>query len=259
MIRVVVAGASGKLGSLVCKLVRQQADMTLAGGIVSSTGGHVGQEIAPGVRAVGPDQIAEALQGADVLVEVTPAVAAEIDLRRAVPLGVNCVIGTTGLSAEFQRELGTMVAEQGSSAVLTANFSVGVNVFWKAVEQLASALPGYEVEIIELHHDQKRDAPSGTALKTAHIVADATGVKDLVYGRKGVVGARGKEIGIHAIRVGDVVGEHTIIFGGNKERIELTHRAHSREAFAEGCITAIRWVAARKDGDVHSMTEVLGL
>jgi 4-hydroxy-tetrahydrodipicolinate reductase len=115
------------------------------------------------------------------------------------------------------------------------------------------------VEIIEVHHDKKKDAPSGTAVKAAKIISDATKVDKLVYGREGLVGARGREIGIHAVRLGDVVGEHTVVFAGNKERIELTHRAHSREAFAEGSLAAIRYVAGRKDGRVHSMAEVLGI
>ncbi len=110
-------------------------------------------------------------------------------------------------------------------------------MFWKACEVLARSLDGYEVEIIEVHHDKKKDAPSGTAMKAADIISQATNVDKYVYGRQGAVGARGKEIGIHAVRAGDVVGEHTVIFAGNRERIELTHRAHSREAFAEGCIT----------------------
>jgi len=259
MIQVVVAGATGKLGTLVCGLVERQKDMRLAGGIVSAEGGHVGKELGGGVRAVGPDRMAEVLAHADVYVDVTSPGAAERNLRQAIPTGVNCVIGTTGLSEAFVREVDDMVARQGSSAVITANFSVGVNVFWKQCEQLARALPDYEVEIIEVHHDKKKDAPSGTAVKAAKIISDATGVDKMVYGREGLVGARGREIGIHAVRLGDVVGEHTVVFAGNKERIELTHRAHSREAFAEGSLAAIRYVAGRKDGRVHSMAEVLGI
>jgi len=124
---------------------------------------------------------------------------------------------------------------------------------------LARALPEYEVEIIEVHHDKKKDAPSGTAVKAAQLIAAENGVDRFVHGRNGMVGARGREIGIHAVRAGDVVGEHTVIFAGNRERIELTHRAHSRMAFAEGCIVAIRWIAPLRDGKVHGMDEVLGL
>lgn len=259
MIDVVVAGATGKLGSLVCRLVEQQEDMRLVGGVVSSSGGHVGKEVAAGVMAVGPDRLVSALSEADVYLDVTSPSAAEQNLRIAVPTGVNCVIGTTGLNDSFIRELRDMFAAQGSSAVITANFSLGVNLFWKQCEQIARALPDYEVEIIEVHHDKKKDSPSGTAVRAAQIISEATGVDKLVHGRQGMVGARGREIGIHAVRIGDVVGEHTVIFAGNKERIELTHRAHSREAFAEGSLAAIRYVAGRRDGQMHGMAEVLGL
>lgn len=233
--------------------------MRLVGAIVSSTGGHVGKEICSGVKCVGPDGLAALLKDADVYVELTPANVAETGLNNVLSSGINCVIGTTGLSEGYLTRLRSGIQESGASAVQTANFSIGVNVFWKTCEQLARSLPEYEVEIIELHHDKKRDAPSGTALKAAQVITEVTGVDKYVCGREGVTGARGREIGIHAVRIGDVVGEHTVIFAANKERIELTHRAHSREAFAEGCISAIRWVGTRRDGSVHSMAEVLGL
>lgn len=259
MIHVVVAGATGELGSIVCDLVSRQADMQLVGAVVSATGGHVGKEIMQGVRAVGPDQLEKLLGRADVYVDLTSPHAAEENLRVAFPSGINCVIGTTGLRDHFVKEVRESMESNGSSAVLTANFSIGVNVFWKACEQLGVALKDYEMEIIEVHHDKKKDSPSGTAMKAAQILSQASGVDKIVYGREGNVGARGREIGIHAVRIGDVVGEHTVIFAANQERIELTHKAHSRTAFAEGCITAIRWVSSKKDGKVHSMAEVLQL
>lgn len=258
-IRVCVAGATGKLGSMVCSLVQAHGDMRLVGAIVSSSGGHVGKEIAPGVVAVGPEGLAASLRETDVFVDVTNPAVAPGNLAIASAMGVNCVVGTTGITPESMNDFSDKVRAHGISAVASPNFSVGVNVFWKACEVLAMALDGYEVEIIETHHDKKKDAPSGTAMKAADIISKATNVDKFVYGRQGVVGARGREIGIHAVRAGDVVGEHTVIFAGNRERIELTHRAHSREAFAEGCITAIGWVNARKDGKVHTMAEVLGI
>ena len=259
MIRVVVGGATGRLGSLICNSVRQQKDMQLVGGIVSEAGGHVGREIAPGILACGANDIAKVLKDADVYLDATSASAVEKNILQVPSLGVNCVIGTTGLSDEFLRRFEAQVAENEVSAIVTPNFSVGVNVFWKICGVLAAVLEDYDVEILETHHDKKKDAPSGTALKAAQIVSEVTGIEKMVYGRSGVTGERGREIGIHSIRAGDVVGEHTIIFAGNKERIELTHRAHSREAFAEGAVTAIRWVSARRDSKVHSMAEVLGL
>ena len=258
-ISVSVAGATGKLGSMVCSLVQAHEGMELVGAVVSSSGGHVGKEIAPGVIAVGPEGLEDVLGRTDVFVDVTNAAVAPGNLTLAADMGVNCVVGTTGIGAEALREFSEKARQRGISVVMSPNFSVGVNVFWKACNVLARSLDGYEVEIIEVHHDKKKDAPSGTAMKAAEIISQATRVDKYVYGRQGAVGARGREIGIHAVRAGDVVGEHTVIFAGNRERIELTHRAHSREAFAEGCITAIRWVNGRKDGKVHTMAEVLGI
>lgn len=259
MIRVVVGGATGRLGSMICELVRQQQDMQLVGAVVSDAGGHAGREVAPGIAAQGAGQLERALEGADIYVDATSPAAAAGNLLKVPPLGVNCVVATTGLGDDLLSKFEAAVQEGSVSAVVSPNFSVGVNVFWKMCGILAAVLEGYDVEILETHHDKKKDAPSGTAVKAAQIVSEVTGIDNFVYGRQGMVGARGREIGIHAIRAGDVVGEHTIIFAGNKERVELTHRAHSREAFAEGCLTAIRWVSGRSDGKVHSMAEVLGL
>ncbi len=259
MIRVVVGGATGKLGSMVCALISEQPDMQLVGGIVSAGSESVGRPIALGINATGSDRIAAAVENADVYVDLTSPAAAERNIPSVERTGLNLVIGTTGISAEAMERLASSVKEHLSSAVVTPNFSIGVNVFFKTCESLAKALPGYDVEIVEVHHNQKKDAPSGTAKKAAEIVAEVTDVDKIVYGREGKVGARGHEIGIHSVRAGDVVGEHTIIFAGRRERIELTHRAHSREALAEGCVMAIRWIADRKDGQIHSMDEVLGL
>ncbi|MCX6650246.1 MAG: 4-hydroxy-tetrahydrodipicolinate reductase [Methanomassiliicoccales archaeon] len=259
MIDVAVAGATGKLGSMVCSLIREQKDMRLVGAVVSAEGGKAGQELYPGVIAVAPDGLEELCRRCNVLVDATSAAAAERNLPIVVRAGANVVVGTTGLSPTFLESFRSTLANSGRSALITPNFSIGVNVFWKACQTLARALPDYEVEIIEVHHDKKKDAPSGTAVKAAQLIAAETGVTRTVCGREGTVGARGREIGIHSVRAGDVVGEHTVIFAGNKERIELTHRAHSRMAFAEGCVAAVRWVAPLRDGKVHGMEEVLGL
>lgn len=259
MIEVVIGGATGRLGSLVCALVQEQEDMRLAGAVVSDGSASVGCEVAPGVRAVGASRLSEAVEGADVYVDLTSPSAAEANLPRAARTDLDFVIGTTGISDGSLDSFRTALRENNGSAVLASNFSVGVNVFFRTCEQLANALPGYDVEIVEVHHNKKKDAPSGTAREAANIIAKVAGIEEAVCGREGNVGARGKEIGIHSVRAGDVVGEHTVIFAGRKERIELTHRAHSREAFAEGCILAIRWVAGRRDGEVHNMREVLGI
>lgn len=259
MIHVAVAGASGKLGSMVCELVRSKENMKLVAALVSPQSARLGLEIFPGVKAMSPLDLEDSIRGADVYVDLTSPSAARDNLPRIPPLGVNCVVGTTSIPASTVQEFTKGVKENGTSAVLSPNFSVGVNVFWKTCGDLANVLQGYDVEIVEIHHNQKKDAPSGTAMRAAEIIARRTGIEEMVHGRKGDVGARKKEIGIHAVRAGDVVGEHTVIFAGKRERIELTHRAHSRQAFAEGCITAIEWVNGRKDGMVHGMDEVLGL
>ncbi|TFG55960.1 MAG: 4-hydroxy-tetrahydrodipicolinate reductase [Methanomassiliicoccus sp.] len=259
MIDVVVAGATGKLGSMVCSLIREQKDMRLVGAVVSAEGGKAGQELYPGVMATGPEGLDELCRRCAVLVDVTNASAAERNLPVAVKAGANVVVGTTGLSPGFMESFRSTLGKTHRSALITPNFSIGVNVFWRACQTLARALPDYQVEIIEMHHDKKKDAPSGTAAKAAEIISAETGIDRMVHGREGMVGARGREIGIHAVRAGDIVGEHTVIFAGNRERIELTHKAHSRMAFAEGCVTAVRWVARLSDGKVHDMEEVLNL
>lgn len=259
MIRVVVGGATGKMGSTICSLIQRQDDMRLVGGIVSASGGHVGTELAPGVSAVGEDRMTAVLSGVDVYVDVTSPDAAGKTLPRAVESGVNVVVGTTALDERTVRALREGIGARGLSAVLTPNFSIGVNVFWKTCGILAKALQDYDVEIVEVHHNMKKDAPSGTAKRAAEIIASQTGRREMVYGRQGVTGPRGRVVGIHSVRAGDVVGEHTVIFAGRNERIELSHRAHSRDAFAEGCLAAVRWVAPRRDGIVHTMEEVLGL
>jgi 4-hydroxy-tetrahydrodipicolinate reductase len=259
MIKVVVGGATGKLGSLVCGLIEQQKDMGLTAGVVSAGSKNIARSVGAGVPLYGADRIIEAVENADIYVDLTSPAAAEKNLPLVMRKNLNYVVGTTSISAPVMDLFMRTVRDNNSSAVVTPNFSVGVNVFFKTCQSLAKALPGYDVEIIEVHHNQKKDAPSGTAKRAAQIISETTSVDKLVYGREGNVGARGKEIAIHSVRAGDVVGEHTVIFAGNKERIELTHRAHSRETFAEGCVMAIRWIAGRKDGQVHTMNEVLGL
>lgn len=259
MIRVAVGGATGKLGSLVCKGVVEAEDMELVGAIVSADGGNVGKELYPGVVAVGPDRRDEIIRGCDVYVDLTsPKVASEyIDTIPAT--GAALVLGTTAVDEASIAKMTSEVAKNGTSAVISANFAIGVNVFWKMCETMATYLRDYDIEVIEAHHHHKKDAPSGTAMETVRRLQEASGIEDVIYGRQGVTGPREREICVHSIRAGDIVGDHTVLFAGNNERIELTHKAISREAFADGCIVTIRWVAGKKDGKVHNMKEVLGL
>lgn len=174
--------------------------------------------------------------------------------------GVNAVIGTTGLSEKDIARIKETAKKNNTGVVLSPNMSIGVNVFWKIVEKAAEMLPDYDIEIIEKHHRFKKDAPSGTALKTAQVIEKALErslEKDAVYGRKGLSERKKNEIGIHAIRAGDIVGEHTVLFGTLGERVEITHTAHSRATFTKGVITAAKYVHAKKG--FYAMSDVLGL
>jgi 4-hydroxy-tetrahydrodipicolinate reductase len=259
MIKVAVGGASGKLGRMVCGLIMDSDDLELKSAIVSPESPRLGEELFPGVWAVGPDHIEEALRQVEVYVDVSTPTAAAETLPKLPGIGVSVVVGTTGVPHEVMEIFTDRVEKNQVSAVVSPNFAVGVNVFLRTCEMLASALSDFDIEIVEMHHAEKKDAPSGTAIRAAQIISEVTGIEKIVYGRHGNVGARKKEIGVHAIRAGDVIGEHTAIFAGKNERLEIMHRAHSREVFAEGCLKAIRWVAHRRDGKVHDMYEVLGI
>jgi 4-hydroxy-tetrahydrodipicolinate reductase len=171
------------------------------------------------------------------------------------------VIGSTGFSPEEMEEIRDLTGNV--PCVLAPNMSVGVNVLFKVIRTVAEILgDDYDVEILEAHHHLKKDAPSGTAMKMAHIIAEALG-RDLdevgIYERKGLIGERPRrEIGIQTLRAGDIVGEHTVLFGAVGERLELIHRAHSRDNFAKGAIRAAKWVVEQKPG-LYDMQDVLGL
>ena len=174
--------------------------------------------------------------------------------------GVNMVIGTTGLSEKDVAQIKESACKNRTGVVLSPNMSIGVNVFWKIVEKAAELLPDYDIEIVEKHHRFKKDAPSGTALKTAQVIENAlkrTLDTDAVYGRKGLSERKKNEIGIHAIRAGDIIGEHTVLFGTLGERVEITHAAHSRGMFTKGVIIAAKYVHGKKG--FYGMSDVLGL
>ena len=259
MIRVALGGATGKMGRMVCDMIQNEKDMKLVGAMIDPREESFGKEIYPGVIAKGQDDLKSVLENADVYVDITAPGPASNIIHKIPSMGVNIVLGTTGIPEDALKKMRDEISKNGTSAVHSANFAVGVNIFWKMCESLATALDGYDAEIIEVHHNQKKDSPSGTALEAAKRIMNATGINDLKYGREGIVGERGREIGIHSVRCGDVVGDHTVIFAANGEVIEFKHRAGSRESFAKGFIKAIRWVHDKKDGTVHNMSEVLGL
>jgi len=197
----------------------------------------------------------------DVLIEFTKPQASLENMRMTATRGIAMVIGTTGITGDTLREVESLGRK--SKCVMSPNMSVGINVMFKIVEDVARILGrDYDMEILETHHRLKKDAPSGTAMRLAQILAESVG-RDLdkigVYKRKGAVGKRtDAEIGIQAWRAGDIIGEHTVMFGGIGERLEMIHRAHNRDNFARGAVRAALWVMKQPDG-LYDMQDVLGL
>ncbi|MBI3084167.1 MAG: 4-hydroxy-tetrahydrodipicolinate reductase [candidate division NC10 bacterium] len=262
MIKAVVAGASGRMGKRLIALLRESPDFQVIRAVERRDHVDVGRD-AGEVAGVGPlgGPTVDTLPGAQVVLDFTAPAAAMQNLEAASQAGVAMVVGTTGLSAADLKRARELTGK--IPCVQSPNMSVGVNVLYGVLAQVARTLgDGYDIEVIEAHHHFKKDSPSGTADRMAHVLADALG-RDLrkvgVYGRHGMVGERTKEeIGVHAIRAGDIVGEHTILFGGMGERIEITHRAHSRDNFAFGALRAARWVVGKPSG-LYDMLDVLGL
>lgn len=259
MIKVVVGGATGKLGRNVCELIASSDDLELTGAMVSDNGGNVGKELHPGIFARGPGSLIDLLENADVYVDLTSPDAASKIVDLVPDTKVNMVIGTTSISDDVMDRVAAGVSRNRTSALISANFSIGVNVFWKICQDMAVHLSDYDIEIIECHHNAKKDAPSGTAVETLKRIQAATGIQKVVNGRDGIIGARTREIGMNVVRAGDIVGDHTVLFAKNMERLELAHKAISREALAIGCVESIRWIADKRDGKMHSMSEVLGI
>ncbi|CAN5665984.1 4-hydroxy-tetrahydrodipicolinate reductase [soil metagenome] len=259
MISITICGITGRMGSTLVRLAGEHADLRVVGGI-----GRTGADVAADIAVATVDNPAAALEGADVVIDFSTASATRALVDRAADqlAGRALVIGTTGLDAATQ-ELIDRLAQR--AAVLTAaNFSVGVNLLEALCERVSAALDAaaYDVEIVEAHHARKVDAPSCTALVLAEAVARgrAQTLADVRRdGRTGETGARPTgEIGMHAIRGGDIVGEHSVLFIGSRERIELRHAAQDRALFADGALTAARWLAGRAPGR-YTMRDVLDL
>ena len=253
MTRIAITGALGRMGTLVIQEAVRSPDMQIVAGLDAVGAGRM---LSSGIAVRDASELRAALQESrpDVLIDFTVADAAVENVCTAAEMGVDLVVGTTGFSAEQHSRMREAI-EGRVAAVITPNFSVGVNVFWKLVGQAAAALQDYDIEIIEAHHNQKKDAPSGTALAAVQAIKQAVGERDVVYGRQGVM-ARGNEIGVHAVRAGDIVGDHTVLFAGPGERLEIKHQAHSRAAFASGAVRAARWVRGKEPG-IYSMADVL--
>jgi 4-hydroxy-tetrahydrodipicolinate reductase len=249
-VKVAIAGAGGRMGRTLIEAVLADGELELAAALEMAGSAAVGTEL--GHTKVTSDAGMVAL--ADVLIDFTRPDATLAHLKHARAM----VIGTTGF-ADAQKK-GIADAAKRIPIVMAANFAVGVNAVYKLAETAARILgEGYDVEIIEAHHRHKVDAPSGTALKLGEVVASALKTNDFVHGRHGDTGARpAKQIGFHAIRGGDIVGEHTVIFAGAGERVEVTVRSQSRMTYALGALRAAKWLKGRPPG-LYDMGDVLGL
>ncbi|WP_436411595.1 4-hydroxy-tetrahydrodipicolinate reductase [Variovorax ginsengisoli] len=263
--RVAIAGASGRMGHMLIEAVRETPDCRLAGALDVAGGPAIGNDAtaflgaASGVPIV--SDLRAGLADAQVLIDFTRPEGTLAHLAVCRELGVQMVIGTTGFSDAQKAEITN--AAQDIAIMMAPNMSVGVNVTLKLLEMAAKALAtGYDIEIIEAHHRHKVDAPSGTALKMGEVIAEALGrdLKDCaVYAREGITGERDpSSIGFSAIRGGDIVGDHTVLFAGTGERIEISHKSSSRATYAQGSLRAVRFLAGQKAG-LFDMFDVLGL
>ena len=265
MLKVAVAGASGRMGHMLIEAVRASSDLQLCGALDIPASPAIGQDASAflgansGVRIT--SDLHTGLSDAQVLIDFTRPEGTMAHLAACRELGVKAVIGTTGLDDEQKLQIAEYAKH--NAIVLAPNMSVGVNVVLKLLEVAARALKeGYDIEIIEAHHRHKVDAPSGTALKMGEVVAAALGrdLKDCaVYAREGVTGERDpSSIGFATVRGGDIVGDHTVLFAGTGERVEIRHQATSRANFAQGSLRAARFLAGRATG-LFGMDAVLGL
>lgn len=256
-IPVFVMGAAGRMGSTLARLVGGAQDLVLAGVVereeklsdISGLGCPAGSDI---------KALLAGKPGATIIDFTAPA-ASLATARVAAEAGASMVIGTTGLSLDEKEELSALAAK--TPIFWSPNMSVGVNVLLKVLPELTRLLgDAYDVEMVEIHHNKKKDAPSGTALRLAESLSEAKGWsldESACYCREGIIGERPhRQIGVQTLRGGDVVGVHTVYFMGPGERIELTHQAHSRENFANGALRAVRWLQDKKPGKLYTMQDI---
>lgn len=266
MIRAIVTGAAGRMGCSIIRAIHQTDGIDVVGAVEREGHPLFGKD-AGEVAGLGPMKVRivygleNILDRADVVIDFTTPQATLANLEKVTASGKAWVIGSTGFTKDEEEKLRRMTDK--SPCVFSPNMSVGVNIVFRIIQDVAKVLgDDYDIEVIEAHHRHKKDAPSGTAMKMAQILADSLG-RDLAsvgkFSRHGITGERDKkEIGVQSIRAGDIVGDHTVMFCGSGERIEITHRAQSRDNFASGAIRAAMWVVKQKPG-LYDMMDVLGL
>jgi 4-hydroxy-tetrahydrodipicolinate reductase len=266
MIKVAVTGVAGRMGGRIISLLRQEQEIQIVGATEREGHPALGKDagLVAGIGEINIrvyGKIEEAASLADAIVDFTTPAGTLMNAEYASRTGKAMVIGTTGFSEDEQKRIKKLA--ENFPCVMSPNMSIGVNVMFEIARRLAGLLGDeFDVEIVETHHRHKVDSPSGTALRLGEVVAEALGrdfKKVARFERYGQIGERKKEeIGIQAIRGGDVVGEHTLIFFGFGERIELTHKAESRDNFARGAIRALKWVVGKPSG-IYTMKDVLGI
>jgi len=265
MLNIAIAGSAGRMGRALIEAINQAPDMCLAAALERSGSDLIGKDAGELVGApcgvLISDDMDAGLEAADVLIDFTRPEGTLTHLGLCRKHKTNIIIGTTGFSPE--QKLQIQAASRDIGIVFAPNMSVGVNIVFKLLEQAAKVLAeDYDIEIIEAHHRHKVDAPSGTALRMGEVVAEASGRKladCAVYAREGVTGERpAASIGFATIRGGDIVGDHTVLFAGIGERVEISHKASSRATFSMGALRAARYLAGKRSG-LYDMQDVLGL
>tara|TARA_B100000686_G_scaffold343614_1_gene424759 strand:+ start:168 stop:968 length:801 start_codon:yes stop_codon:yes gene_type:complete len=263
--KVLVVGIAGRMGKTIAGCIGDTDEVNLGGGTEQAGSANIGKDIGE-VGGIGQqgiavtDDLRVALKNCDVVIDFTTPESSLQTLKVAAEKFIPVVVGTTGFSNEQSQEIEQIGKK--IPCVVAPNMSIGVNVMFKLVADAARVLgDAYDVEIVEAHHKLKKDAPSGTAVRISEIVADSLGrnLEEVgVYGRKGIAVRTPKEIGIHTLRAGDIIGEHRVLFGGIGENFEIFHRAQSRETFARGSVRAAKWILDQPNG-IYDMQDVLGL
>ena len=266
MLQVIVVGAGGRMGKRLVSCIAASKDMELAGALEYSESPLLGKDAGTVAGIESQDvaittDLSELLPKADAIIDFSTGDVIS-NAKLATDNGVSVVIGTTALDDTQKAELAKF-AKTGK-IVFAPNMSVGVNLLFHLTKKVAEILDDtYDIEIVEMHHNKKKDAPSGTAVRLGECAAEGRKLcyeKVAVHGREGIVGERTKtEIGMHAVRGGDVVGDHTVMFAADGERVELTHKASSRDTFAMGALKAVRFLADSNGGKLYDMQDVLGL
>jgi len=269
-ISLAICGACGRMAGQVLRRAYESKDFDIVAAIDSDDSPSIGSDagyalgIPPiGVNITPAKDLKKTLQETkpQILVEFTTPEASVKNARVAAELGIDYILGTTGMTKAQLSNVGSLVKNSKIRAIISPNFSVCVNLFFKLAKEAAELLDGYDIELIEAHHRFKKDSPSGTGKKILEAVMEATDrtEKDLVHGRVGLLGERSdREIGVHSIKAGDIVGDHTLLFSNIGERFEIRHQAHSRDTFAFGCLRAAKWLAGQKPG-LYDMFDVLDM